>query len=190
MSQERYVQLLGQPFAALLAEQVILVVRQFGWCKPGHVLDQTQYRYIHLVARKHTDALACIGQGHLLGGADHHGPGNGQGLYQCQVDVAGARWQVDEEIVQFAPVGISDQLLQGVAGHGSTPQNGILLVDKEADGEHLDTIILSRFDQFASFGFDHVGTSLLQVEHFGLGGSEDVGIQQAHLVALQSQGNG
>ena len=104
LSQQRYVQFFCQTFGTFLAEQVILVVRKFGRSEPSHVFYQAEDRHVHLVVGVHVDALACIGQSHLLRGADNHRSRNGQGLEQSQVDVTGARRGIQHEIIQFAPV--------------------------------------------------------------------------------------
>ena len=114
LSQQGDMQLFRQSLAALFAEEVIAVRRQFGGRKPGHVFNQTQDGDVHLLACEHADAFAGVGEGHLLRRGHHDGACDGQRLYHGQVDVAGSRRQVDEEVVQIAPVGVANELLQRI----------------------------------------------------------------------------
>ena len=190
MSQQGHAQFVSQPFASLLAEDVVLVLRQFSRGEPSHVLHQAQDGDSHLFIPVHVHALARIGQGHLLGRGDYHRPRDGEGLEQRQVDVARARRGVDDEVVQVAPVGIAHQLLQCVAGHAPAPQRGLVGVDKEADGEQLQSILLDGDDEVAAVLALGIRAGILHLEHLGHGRSEDVGIQQPHLVAQLDEGHG
>jgi hypothetical protein len=68
------------------------------------------------------DTLAGICKCDLLRCADDNGASNGQCLQQGKVNVAGAWRSVENKIVQFAPVGISNELLQGTGSHTATPE--------------------------------------------------------------------
>ena len=66
-------QLFRQSLAALFAEEVIAVFRQFGGGEPGHVFNQTQDGDVYLLAGEHADAFAGVGEGHLLRRGHHDG---------------------------------------------------------------------------------------------------------------------
>ena len=105
------------------------------------------------------------------------------------MDVGGAGRRVEDKVVQFAPVGVGNELLQCVRGHAAAPQRGRVGVDEEADGEYLHTVFIGRDEELppvALFGED---AFRLQVEHFGNGRPEDVGIEQSDLVAELGQGH-
>ena len=156
----------GEPLAPFFAEQVITVLRQLSRCEPGHVLHQSQDGYIHLVAGEHADSLAGVGQCHLLWSAHDHRSGDGKGLYQCEVNVTGAGRQVDQEIVQFTPRGITYQLLERIAGHGTAPDNRIFFFHEEANGEHLHPILLDGLDHVTTFYLFQHGRSIFHTQHF------------------------
>jgi hypothetical protein len=61
-------------------------------------------------------------------------PVSGTLLAQRELDVAGARGHVDDQVVQVFPVGLAHQLLQRLAGHGAAPDHGLVFVHQKADG--------------------------------------------------------
>ena len=155
--------------------------------EPCHVLHQSQDGHIDLLVLVHVDTLACVSQSHLLGRAHDDGPRDGQRLHEGEVDVAGAGRRVEDEVVEFTPVGIPDELLEGVAGHASAPQCSLFGVDEEADAQHLDAILLDGDDEVAPLDVLAVGTCVLYLEHLGYGGTEDVAVQQSHPVPQTGQ---
>ena len=58
------------------------------------------------------------------------------------MDVAGAWRCVEDEIVEFAPVGIGDELFQRIRGHAAAPEGGGSGGDEETNRQELDTILL------------------------------------------------
>ena len=188
MPQQRHLHLFGQPLHAFAAKEVIAVFGKFGGGEPRHVFHQSQDGHVHLLIAVHVNALACIGQCHGLRGADDDGSRDGQVLEQREVDVGSAGRRVEDEVVQLAPVGVGNELLQRVRGHAAAPQGGCVGVDEEADGEYLHSVFIGRDEELppvALFGED---AFRLQVEHFGNGRAEDVGIEQSDLVAELGQG--
>ena len=66
-------------------------------------------------------------------------------LHDRERRVRGAGRQVDDEVVEFAPFGGLQQLVDGVMHHRPTPDNRLFLVLlKEAHGHDLDTEALGR----------------------------------------------
>ena len=190
LGEQGYLHLLGELLAAFLAEDVIAVLGQFGGGEPRHVLDEAEDGHVDLLVAIHVDSLAGVGEGDLLGSGDDDGSGDGEGLQQREMDVAGAWRGVEDEIVELAPVGIGNELLQGAGGHAATPESGRGGGDEEADGEELDTVFLDGADEVATILLDGIGTLILYIEHLGHGGSEDVGVEQTYLVAETGEGDG
>ena len=95
--------------------------------------------------------------------------------------------EVNEQIIQLPPVGLSKELLEGIARHATTPQDGALLVDEEADGEHAYAVALDGSDEFASIDLLEDGTRLFAAKHLRLRRAEDIGIKQTHLIAFLRQ---
>ena len=106
------------------------------------------------------------------------------------MNVAGSRRCVENEIVQLAPIGIGDELLQGIRGHAATPQGGRLRTDKESDTQQFDTIFLDGLDEITSIHMHGIGALILHIKHFRHAWSEDVGVEQTHLIAQSCQGDG
>lgn len=134
LSEERYLQFLSQLFAAVLAKDIILIIWQLGGCEPRHILNQAQYGYIDFVVEEHIHSFACVDQRHRLWGGDHDSACEVEVLNEGEMDITGAWWEVDNEIVEFAPSSILNELFDGIAGHASTPYDRLVGVNKEADG--------------------------------------------------------
>ena len=117
-------QFVGKLLAAFLAEDIILVFGQFGRREPCHVLHHTEDGHVHLVVLIHVDTLARIGESHTLRCAHDYGTRNGECLQERQMDIARTWRSVEDEIVQVAPVGVGDELLQCVGRHSAAPQGG------------------------------------------------------------------
>ena len=111
LPQQRYIHLFRQPLGSFFTENIVFILRQFGRCKPSHILYQTEDRHIHFVIGEHIDAFACICQCHSLRCADNDSPRQRQGLHHGQVNVTRSGRKVNKEIIQFSPVGITNQLL-------------------------------------------------------------------------------
>jgi multidrug efflux pump subunit AcrA (membrane-fusion protein) len=72
-----------------------------------------------------SSALARVEQRDVLRRGDDHRAGQRHALAQRELDVAGARRHVDEQVVQVAPVGLAQQLLQRLRGHRAAPDHGL-----------------------------------------------------------------
>ena len=100
-------------------------------CEPRHILHQSENRHVHLVVHIHVDALAGVGKRHLLGCGYNDRPADVDGLDECEVNVAGAWRRIYDKIVKGSPKRISQQLLDGVRSHTTTPERSLVGVDKE-----------------------------------------------------------
>ena len=121
----------------------------------AHVLDDTQDGDLYLL--EHLQPLAGIQQGDVLGGGDDDGPRDGHLLRQGQLGVAGARRQVDDQVVQIRPVGVVKELLQGLGNHRPTPDHGRLFIDEKANGHGLEVVGVHGLQAVAILGFGPAG---------------------------------
>ena len=190
LCQQRTVHFLCEVLCAVFAEDVVLVVGQFGRREVRHILHQTKNWHIHFFVSVHIYALTRIGKCHILRGADDDCARDSQSLEKREVNVARARRRIENEIVQLAPIGIGNQLLQSVASHTATPQRCGVGVYEKADGKQLHTILFDGFDELPTVFLYGERAFLLYAKHLWHTRTEHVGVQQAHLVAQASQGNG
>ena len=106
------------------------------------------------------------------------------------MDVTGAGRGIEDEIVEVSPVGIGNELLEGIGGHSASPEGGGIGIDEEADGEHLHAVFLDGGNEIAAIDMDGIGTGIFDLQHLGNGGSEDIGIEEAYLITETGQGDG
>ena len=99
-------------------------------------------------------------------------------------DVAGAGRQIDDEIVEFAPGHLPQELLDDSMQHGTAPHQRLVAGIQVADGDDANAEALG--------GNDHVVFGQLRLagcaQHQGDVGTIDVGIEQADLEAKAGQG--
>ena len=80
----------------MLSENVVFIIRQFFRREIRHVLHQPQYRDLYGFLLEHSHPFAGIGKRNGLGGTHHNRTGNRQGLHNAQVNIPGARGQVNK----------------------------------------------------------------------------------------------
>ena len=68
----------------------------------AHVLDDAEHRHAHLA--EHLQPLAGVDQADVLRRRDDDGAGQRGRLRQRQLGVAGAGRQVDDQVIELAPV--------------------------------------------------------------------------------------
>ena len=146
-----------------------------------HVFHNAQNRHAHFF--KHLDALFGIEQSDVLGGGHNHGARHGHALAERELDVTGAGRHVDDQVVQIFPIGLAQQLLKCLRGHGAAPNHGFVLVHQETNRHHLNAIVFHGFHGFAVFAFG----AAFNAHHHGLAGAVDIGIEQAHTGAFCGQ---
>ena len=108
----------------------------------AHVLGDAEERHVHLL--EHEAALARHLGGRRLRGRDDDRAVQRKRLDERKLGVAGARGQVDQEHVQFAPFHVLDELLDGLHDHRPAPDDRRVVVDQEAHAHHLDAVLLHR----------------------------------------------
>ncbi|CAG9197453.1 hypothetical protein BGLA2_1250004 [Burkholderia gladioli] len=147
----------------------------------AHVLDDAEDRDAHLL--EHLEALLGVEQGDVLRRGDDHRAGHRHALRQRELDVAGARRHVDDQVVQVLPVGLSQQLFQRRGRHRPAPDHRIVLVDQEADRVGLQAVAHQRVHGLV---VGRVGAAV-HAEHGRQRGAVDVGVEDAHRGAFLRQ---
>ena len=133
---------------------------------------------------EHAYALQGVYQGNVLRRGDDDRTRQRHTLAQRQLNVPRARGHVDDEVIQVPPVGLAQQLLQGLRGHGTAPHHGLVLRHQKTYRHHLHTVGFERLHGFAIRAFG----SARQAHHHGLAGTVNIGIQQAHTGTFSGQG--
>ena len=178
--------------AAVVAEDVVFLVRMLLRREPGHVLHQPEDGPVDGRVLEHVHAFLHVGEGHGLGRRDDDGAFHRDIVHQGDVDVAGARGHVDEQIVQRTPLDLQDHLFQGAAGHRPAPDEGLSRLGEIADGHPFDAVLLDRDEEFlalflAGFG---LGLKFFRRSHDGHGGTVHIGIGEPHPVSQAGQRDG
>jgi hypothetical protein len=163
----------------------VLLVTALGADVDAHVLDDAEDGDIHLL--EHLQALARVDQRDVLWRGDDHGAGHRHLLRQRQLDVAGARRHVDDQVIEIAPVGLAEQLVERLGHHRTAPDHRRLDIDHEADRHRLQAVGLQRLHALAV-----VRLRLLagQAQHLRLRRAIDVGIQNTDTGAFLGQRQG
>ena len=117
-------------------------------CRPGlvavragkvaHVLDDAQHFHIDL--RKHAQRLARVFQAHVAGRGNHHRAGERHRLHQRDDHVAGARRQIDNEVIELAPVHLLQELPDDLVQHGPAHHQRLVAGRDVADGDRLEAV--------------------------------------------------
>ncbi len=148
-----------------------------------HIFHNAQYPDIHLA--KHLHPLDGIQQGNILGRGDHNRTGDGNFLGQRQLDIASARGQIHQQIIQLMPAGLLHHLHQRATGFRPPPDHRGLLGGQVPHGHGLQPIGLHRHEVLA---FKNLWTSAVrQAQHQRLAGAKHIRIQQPHPGALRLQ---
>ena len=134
----------------------------------------------------HADSLGDDQGDQVLGRGDHHDAVHGDGLVDGQGHVAGSGGHVDEQVVQLAPQDVGPELLDHAADQAAAPDNGIAGVfQQQVQGHDLDAFQ----GQLGQDVLAVTHSTGVQAESLGDGGTGDVGVHDAHLVALLCHGN-
>ena len=134
--------------------------------------------------RPHRQRLLDVDHRHLLRRRHHHRAGDRQELRQRELRVAGPRRQVDDQVVELAPVHVLDELLQELVDHRPAPDDGAAALDEEADRDHPHAVVDRRDDLVA--GVDLPG-DFGGAHHLRDRGAVDVGVHDADGGALARQ---
>ena len=136
----------------------------------SHVFHDPQNRHTYFL--EHANALQGVNQGDVLRRGDDDSACQGNALAQGQLDIAGTRGHVDDEVIQVAPIGLPQQLLQGLRGHGAAPHHGLVLCHQKTNRHHLHAVCLKRLHGFAVSTF----RPTRQAHHHRLAGAVNISI--------------
>ena len=156
---------------------------QCGQTKSAHVLDDPDDRHVHPL--EHRERLVDVEQGDFLGRRDEDGPGDRHGLGERQLGVRGPGRQVDDEVVELAPLDVAQELLDRAADERAAPDDGLALGHEELDRDRLHAVPLE--------GHDLVRPALaglsLEPEHHRDVGAGDVGVEESDGRARPGEGH-
>ena len=109
-------------------------------------------------------------------------PDNGRGLRQRQLGVAGAGRQIDDQIIELAPVDVGQELLRGTVHHRPAPDDGLFRRHQKAHRHQLEAVAFERkrrgvlIDDFTD------------AHHDRHAGAVNVGVEQADCAAASGAG--
>ena len=143
LAEEQGAELLGQLLAAAAREDLVVVPARRADVV-AHVLDDAEDRDLDLL--EHRDRLDDVDERDLLRRGHHHRAGDRDELRQRELRVAGAGRQIDDQVVEVAPVDVLDELLQELVDHRAAPHDRAVALDEEADRDDLDAPVDRRRD--------------------------------------------
>src|SRR6266566_736820 len=143
----------------------------------AHVLDHAEHLHVHLA--KHFDGLAHVVERDGRRRSDHDGAGDRNGLDQGQLHVAGARWKINDQIIQFAPFHAAQELRDHAVEHRPAPNHRFVAGIQQAHGDHLQTLRLHGDDVLVVRGLRF----LRGAEHDRDVGAIHVGVEQTDFMA-------
>ena len=175
----------GQPLAAARAEEGVGGAVLAG--EVAHVLDHAGHPQVAAPGHVRRSGGDLLGRHRRRGHDQEFGARQQPG--QAHLDVAGARGQVDQQVVEVAPVGVLEELLHGPVEHEAPPHDRLLLVGEEPHGQDPQR---ARADP--ALERDHLpGPGLdvtLHAQETGHGETPDVGIEHADHVTACGQRDG
>src|SRR5579859_1838318 len=174
------VELAGDSLAAAGAEDVVLLAAVRA-DEAAHVLDHAQDSDVDLV--EHRDRLARIGQGDLLRRGHDHRPGERDQLADGERGVTRSRRQVDDEVVELAPLDVAQELLDRRVDERPPPDDRRVAGQEVLDAHHRDAMADDRVD--APAGAGDVGAAGTHHERDVRSG--DVGVEQANPGTIAGQ---
>ncbi len=146
----------------------------------AHIFDDTEDRHTRLL--KHAEGLHRNAESHILRGRDDDGSGHRHLLRQRQMDVAGSRRKVHNEVVQITPLHIEQALLKRAMCHGAAPDQRLIGFHKQAHGHETNARRLLR---------DHAVIDALwrfvDPEHDRHRRTIDIAVEQADRRSLQRE---
>jgi hypothetical protein len=98
-------------------------------------------------------------------------------------DVARTGGQVEEQVVELAPVHVAHELQERPGDHGAAPDHGLVGIDEEPDRHELEAVGLDGVEPVAADRVRALGDPGEQRQR----GTVDVGVEDAHLGAGAGQ---
>ena len=118
----------------------------------------------------------------VLRRGDDHRAGHRHLLRERELDVAGARRHVDDQVVEVAPVRLAEQLLERLGHHRAAPDHRLLR--RRSGSRSTSPGCRGRPSAPASCRRGEVGRCPAMPEHDRLRRTVDVGVEHAHRRAL------
>ncbi len=177
---------MGGIFAATFAEEVGDFVA-VGAVEAGHVFDEAEDWDIH--GAGHGGGFAGVEEGDFLrGGDDDDTVKAGDELHNAEGFVAGTGWEIDDEVVECAPIDFREEFTDHAHFERTAPNDrGVRRLEEEFHGDGED--VEGTEDGFESgVAADHAGA--FEAEHLGNVGSGDIGVEYADNVTFPSEGGG
>ena len=176
LTKEGDAEALGFMIAAAFAKDVIgLAIARAE--EVAHVFDDAEDGDIDFL--EHGHGFAGIDQGDLLRGGDNDGSVERDGLDDGELDVAGARWQIEDEVVEIVPGALAQELLDVTCGDGAAHDHGAVVIEQEAHADELQAVALDGDDLL----FFILERALVAAEHVGDAGSVEIAVAQADFCA-------
>ena len=110
----------------------------------AHVLHEPDDGDVHPL--EHRQRLPHVRESDVLRRRDEDRAGDGNRLRERQLGVRGAGWQIHDEVVEVAPVHVTEELLDRPADEGSAPDDGLAVGHEEGDRDDLDPVPRERLD--------------------------------------------
>ena len=151
-----------------------------GIFEPAHVFGHAKNRHVYFL--KHQAALAGNIRGGRLRGGHDEGAVERQGLHQGKLRIAGARWHIDQENINFAPLHILDELLNRFHDHRPAPNDRSVVVHQKAHRHDFNAMALERHERFA-INF----RPTLQAHHEGNGRAINIAVHEPHATGPTAQ---
>ena len=107
-------------------------------------------------------------------------------MHQRDDHIAGAGGQIDDEVVEFAPIDLLQKLANDLVQHGTAHHHGLVARRDVADGDGLDAVRQVGLDLVVRA--DH--GLLRRAHHRGDIGAVDVCVDQADALAQLGEGDG
>src|SRR5579859_5378135 len=143
----------------------------------AHVFDDAENFDIHLA--KHFDGFADVGEGDRGRGGDDYCACDSDRLNKRELHVASAGREIDDEVIELAPLDAAEKFRDDAMQHGATPYHRFVAGIEQAHGDHLHAGDLHGNDALIGGGL-----GLLQgAKHDGHVGAVDVGVHEADFVA-------
>ena len=148
----------------------------------SHILDDAEDGNVHFF--EHHETLTSVHQSDVLRSRYHYGACQRNFLRQRELNVAGSRGHINDEVVQVFPIGLFQKLLECGNCQRTSPNHRLIRIDEHADGSDLQTVSNHRFKSLTVNGVRFISDA----EHSRLARTVNVGIQQADFGAFLLKG--
>src|SRR5262249_46392491 len=101
----------------------------------AHVFDDAEHINLHL--SKHFDGFANVGECNGGRSRNDNGASDRDGLDERELNVAGAGREVDDEVVEFAPLHAAEKLRDDAVQHWAAPDDWLVAGIEQTHRNHL-----------------------------------------------------